>query len=558
MYRRYWRYASINDLAVVVVGVTVSSLCMALFVTIEHPAFPVGFSRVVLFNDWLMMLALAGGVRLAIRVAHDPTTPSFNAVRRDGLRRVLVVGAGAAGTMVVREMRRNPQLNMEPVAFLDDDSAKLGKYVSGMRVVGDTESLPEAVSAQKIDHVVIAMPTARGNIVRAVLERCREAGVSSQTIPGVFELLGGRTSISRLRTVEISDLLRRAPVMGTAATAAVVSGKVVLITGAGGSIGFELARQVANGAPAHLVLLGHGENSLFEAEGRLRQSFPGVRVSTVIVDTRNVERLRQVFDRVRPAVVFHAAAHKHVPLMEQNPEEAVTNNVLGTRNVVREAIRAGVQRLVMISTDKAVAPTSVMGATKRLAETIVRRAARDHGRAFVVVRFGNVLGSRGSVVHTFKAQIEAGGPVTVTHPEMTRYFMTIPEAVHLVLQASGAGRGGELFVLDMGEPVKITDLARDLITLSGFDEDEVPIEFTGVRAGEKLHERLFDDDMQTRPTSHPDVMEVVGDDTCGVEDVDALVDRLEAAARDGDVAAIERLLHQAVPGFSGGHVTADR
>lgn len=547
MYRRYWRYTTVQDLAVVVVAVSASSVAMALAVVAGRAYLPVGFSRVVLFNDWLMTLITAGGLRVAIRLWHDSASKVKDA--KGGVaRRVLVVGAGAAGTMVVREMRRNPQLGMVPAAFLDDDVEKIGKYVTGLRVMGSGAALPEIVRGLSIDHVVIAMPTAPGSAIRNVLDRARTIGVTAQTVPGVYELLGGQASLTRLRTVEIEDLLRRAPVDWGAAAARYASGRVVLITGAGGSIGYELARQVALEAPSRLVLLGHGENSLFDAEARLRAAFPHLKLSTVVADTRDANRLAQAFRKVKPALVFHAAAHKHVPMMEENPEEAVTNNVIGTRNVVDACLQADVERLVLISTDKAVAPTSVMGATKRIAEAVVRQAAARAGRAFVVVRFGNVLGSRGSVVNTFKQQIERGGPITVTDPEMTRFFMTIPEAVHLVLRASGTGQGGELFVLNMGEPVRIVDLARDLVTLSGLQENEVPIVFTGVRPGEKLHEALFDVGMRTEPTSHPDVLRVVGDDPCVSGSLDALVDALADAAHREDRGAIVRLLAGAIPG----------
>ncbi len=550
MYRRYWRYTSIQDLAVVLMSVTVSSIAMALLVVVAREQLPVGFSRVVLLNDWLATLAVTGGLRVAVRVLYDSAKPKGARSQPGFSRRVIVVGAGSAGTMVVRELRRNPQLGMEPAAFLDDDRQKIGKFIAGLRVFGDTSALAEVVRSQHIDHTLIAMPTAPGSVVRAIVQSCRDAGVSSQTIPGVFELLDGNVSLNRLRTVEIADLLRRAPVRGPASGVDVVSGRVVLITGGGGSIGSELARQVANASPSHLVLLGHGENSLFEAEARLRKAFPSVRLSSVLADTRDQSRLATVFDRIKPDVVFHAAAHKHVPLMEENPEEAVTNNVIGTRNVIRQAIRSGTKRLVLISTDKAVSPSSLMGATKRIAEALVRQAAAQGAHAFMVVRFGNVLGSRGSVVNTFKEQIEQGGPIRVTHPEMTRYFMTIPEAVHLVLQASGEGRGGELFVLDMGEPVRIVDLARDLVALSGLSVDEVPIEFTGVRPGEKLHERLFDEGMRTQPTSHPDVLQVLGPDPCVRPDLETLVDELGEAAKRGDREMIFGLLARVIPGFA--------
>ena len=550
MYRRYWKYASVEELLLVTLGVSLGSIAMVACVILAAAVhgIPQGFSRVVLFTDWLFTLACAGGLRFGIRVYSESRNRS---ARSSGeLRRILIVGAGDAGAMVAREMRRNRHLNMKPVGFLDDDAAKLRKHIAGVRVLGTTAALAATVASQRVDNVVIAMPKVGGRTVRRIVERCNAVGVASQTIPGVFELLDGHVSVSRLRNVEITDLLRRNPVDSADGTAAFVKGRVALITGAGGSIGAELARQIAYAAPTQVVLLGHGENSIFDVEAQWRESFPRVASATAIADIRDPVRLRQIFDRYRPEIVFHAAAHKHVPLMEENPEEAVTNNVIGTRNVVNEALHAQTERLVLISTDKAVAPSSVMGATKRVAEMIVRRAAGKSRRAFVTVRFGNVLASRGSVVQTFKRQIEIGGPVTVTHPNMTRFFMTIPEAVHLVLQASGTGQGGELFVLDMGEPVRIVDLARDLIHLSGLTEEEVPIVFTGVRPGEKMHEAICDEGMKTAPTPHPEVLEVVGDDGTGSLDLDAILRQLEDAVLRGDRAAIETLLRQAVPGFA--------
>jgi len=507
------------------------------------------FSRVVILNDWLITFAVTAGLRVAVRIAGEAGANVRSGQDRRRTQRILIVGAGDAGTMVAREMRRNPQLSMTPVGFLDDDPVKIGKTMTGVPVLGDTRMLQDAVRSARIDGVVIAMPTAPGRTVRRIVESCAASDVKSQIIPGVFELLDGRVDVSRLRKIEITDLLRRSPVKGDSTITEFVTQRVVMITGAGGSIGSELARQIANASPSRLILVGHGENSIFETEAELRRTFPRVRINSVIVDIRDSPRLTHVFDRLPPAIVFHAAAHKHVPLMEENPEEAITNNVIGTQNVVNEAMRIGVERFVLISTDKAVSPNSVMGASKRIAEAIVRQAAQRSGRAFVAVRFGNVLGSRGSVVHTFKQQIENGGPITVTHPEMTRFFMTIPEAVHLVLQASGNGKGGELFVLDMGEPIKIVDLARDLIKLSGLTEDDVPIVFSGVRPGEKMHEALFDPGMQTRPTTHPEVLEVIGPDVLLGRDLDALIGELERAACQGDRVTIDALFAEAIPGF---------
>ena len=557
LYGRYWRYASIQELQLVVIGVMTASVGMAVFVTAATllEMIPSGFSRVVFLNDCLLTLIATGGLRLAVRVVHESRISGRRRPPADA-KRVLIVGAGAAGTMVARETMRNRQLGLQPIGFVDDDAVKAGKRIAGLRVFGPISTLPDIIRDHGIDRVVIAMPTARGSVVRAIHDVCSKAGVTSQTIPGVFELLDGQVRINRLRNVDIADLLRRAPVGPPGDAASFVVGRVVMITGGGGSIGSELARQIANAGPARLVLLGHGENSIFEAEARLRSLFPNVTISTVIADIRDDQRLAGIFDAVKPAIVFHAAAHKHVPLMEENPEEAVTNNITGTRNVVRHALRSGTERFVLISTDKAVAPTSVMGATKRIAEWIVGQAAQSSGRAFVSVRFGNVLGSRGSVVNLFKVQIEQGGPVTVTHPEMTRYFMTIPEAVHLVLQASAQGRSGDLFVLDMGEPVRIVDLAKDLIRLSGLHEDEIPIVFTGARPGEKLHEVLFDTGMQSRPTANPGVLQVVGYVTGLTPEVEDAVLDLEHAARLGKRTDVEVLLQQLFPALDRRHVPA--
>lgn len=552
LYRRYWQYTTIPDVALVFSAVSASSLLMGAFVVLGRGQYFYEFSRVVVLNDLLLTFAAVAGLRVTIRVIHE--SAATRAIASDGsvAKRILIVGAGAAGTLVAREMRRNPLLAMKPVGFVDDDARKVGKQIAGLTVLGSIRMLPALVKSTHVDTVVIAMPTADGRTVRGVVDMCREAGVTSQTMPGLFELLDGQVSVSRLRQVSIEDLLRRKSVAGRGRGSEFLPGRVVLITGAGGSIGSELARQIAAAAPACLALVGHGENSMFEAAASLRASFPRLRLETVIVDIRDRARLAQVFDRIKPAVVFHAAAHKHVPLMEENPEEAITNNVIGTQNVVGEALRVGTERLVLISTDKAVSPSSVMGASKRVAELIVHDAARQSGRAFVAVRFGNVLGSRGSVVHTFKNQIERGGPVTVTHPEMTRFFMTIPEAVHLVLQASGAGKGGELFVLDMGAPVRIVDLAEDLIRLSGYSTDDIPIVFSGIRPGEKMHEALFEDGLRTRPTIHPEVLEVVGGDANPSKaDLDAMVADLELAARAADRAAVHALLVRLIPDYSG-------
>ncbi|MBA3884634.1 MAG: polysaccharide biosynthesis protein [Acidobacteria bacterium] len=549
MYSRVWRYASVQDLLAVLLAVSAASLAMTALVAAGMVSrWIVEFSRSVIVIDWLLTLCATGGLRMAVRLAGERRLRP-GAARGATLKRALVVGAGDAGTMVVREVRRNPQLGIEPVAYLDDDPSKLGKRIHGLPVIGKVESLPAAVEQYGIAEVIIAMPMATGEVVRAVTEACRTTGTSSRIVPGVFELLGGQLTFSRLRQVDIADLLRRDQVSARQGTGMYLARKRVLVTGAGGSIGSELCRQIALANPALLVLVGHGENSIFEARSALREQFPGLAVEAVIADIRNPGRLGACFRQARPHVVFHAAAHKHVPLMEDNPEEAITNNVLGTSHVVDACIAASVERLVMISTDKAVSPTNMMGASKRLAETIVREAARRSGLAFSVVRFGNVLGSRGSVVPVFKRQIERGGPITITHPDVTRFFMTIPEAVHLVLQAGGLSAGGELFVLNMGEPVRIVQLAEDLVRLSGFSVREIPIVFTGLRPGEKLEEALWEEDAQVEPTAHPEVLRVREHDPVdGAELMGALGD-LASAAASGDRMRIEAALAHWIPTY---------
>jgi FlaA1/EpsC-like NDP-sugar epimerase len=465
-------------------------------------------------------------------------------------RAVLIAGAGHAGMMVVREMARNPSLAMVPVGFLDDDPAKLRKQIFGVPVLGSLASLADVVRERPIDEVIIAMPAAPGHVLRGISDKCRQLAVASRTMPGVFELLDGNVSVNRLRDIEIADLLRRAQVEPARDPASYIAGRTVMVTGGGGSIGLELCRQLAHARPGALVLLGHGENSVFEAQTELRERFPALNVVTVIADIRDQRRLRRIFQRLRPSIVFHAAAHKHVPLMEENPEEAITNNVLGTHEVLEAAIACGTDRFVLISTDKAVAPCSLMGASKRMAEMLVRNAARRTSRPFVVVRFGNVLGSRGSVVPRFKQQIASGGPVTVTHPEMKRFFMTIPEAVHLVLEAGGMGRSGELFVLKMGDPIRIVDLARDVVKLSGATHDDIPIVFTGIRPGEKLEEQLWEDTALAQDTRHPDILSIIEPDLPADEDIQSMLRDVERAVADGDVLAVQAVLARAIPTYA--------
>jgi FlaA1/EpsC-like NDP-sugar epimerase len=450
---------------------------------------------------------------------------------------------------VVRELQKNPQVGLVPVGFLDDNAAKQNQQIYGVPVVGTLSDLARVLDNRRVDEVIIAIPSAPGRVVRLVTDVCRLRSKTFRTMPGMYELLGGKVSVSRLREVQIVDLLRReSTLVDDERVGEILAGRSVLVTGAGGSIGRELCRQISRWGPSELVLLGHGENSIFEAMLELRESFPSVVMRPVICDVRDLPRLESIFDKHHPEIVFHTAAHKHVPLMEVNAEEAVTNNILGTRNVVEASLLNHVEKLVMISTDKAIRPVNIMGATKRMAEMIVLNEGRRAGQSFSVVRFGNVLGSRGSVVPLFKRQIARGGPVTVTHPDMQRYFMTIPEAVHLVLQAAAIGTGGETFVLNMGEQVRILDLAEDLIRLSGLEPGrDIEIIFSGIRPGEKLSEDLWDENHTFEPTSHPEIYRLVSQEELKPKDLERVVYDLISLANEAEPTSIVKLLDDAIP-----------
>ena len=551
LYRRLWIYASTSELRLITVAVTAASvLTSGMMSLILYFEWLPGFARSALGIDWLLSLVLIGGSRFALRILAEQSSALRDAKRE--AKRVIIIGAGDAGELVVRELQKSSQLNLIPVGFLDDDPAKQRHQIYGVSVIGRVNALADVLDNQRIDEVILAIPSAPGRIVRMVNDVCRLKGISSRTIPGIYELIGGTVNVNRLREVDITDLLRREPVkIDDRLIGASFSGKRVLVTGAGGSIGREICRQVARWSPSELVLLGHGENSIFESLLELGGNFPSLSIRPVIADVRDTERLQEIFRAHRPQVIFHAAAHKHVPLIEVNAEDAVTNNVIGTRNVVEAANRHGVERLVLISTDKAVRPVSIMGATKRLAEMIVLDAAHRNGRAYSVVRFGNVLGSRGSVVPLFKNQIARGGPVTVTHPEMHRYFMTIPEAVHLVLQAAAMGAGGEVFMLNMGQQVRILDLAEDLIRLSGLEPyRDIEITFTGIRPGEKLREDLWEDGVQFEPTPHSEIYRAADEEKVDGARLAGVIENLAHLARQSETESLIRLLDESIPSAS--------
>ncbi|HEX7420711.1 MAG TPA: nucleoside-diphosphate sugar epimerase/dehydratase [Thermoanaerobaculia bacterium] len=550
LYRRLWRYASIAELELIFAAAATADIVGFILGFWILPGAGLTAARVplsVLFATSLLTFAIIGTPRLLMRIA------GWRSLRRKskGERRVLIAGAGAAGESIVRELRANPELEMEPVGFVDDDLQKQGMRLSSLPVLGPLSTIPALIARLGVTDILIAMPRAPGPVVREVVRAAFDAGVRTQIVPGLFEILSERVSVTAIREVQIDDLLRRDVIQtDLAEVERLASRRTVLVTGAGGSIGAELCRQLAELGPERLVVLGHGENPIFDITEELIRRGVSCQVVPVIADVRDAKRLNDIFAEHRPFAVFHAAAHKHVPLMESNVVEAITNNVLGTRNLVEAAATYGTQHFVCISTDKAVRPTNVMGATKRVAEFVVHNAAIRLARNFVSVRFGNVLGSQGSVVPTFVRQIKSGGPVTVTHPDMRRFFMTIPEAVQLVLQAGSLGVGGELFMLDMGEPVRVLDLARDMIRLSGLQEGiDIKIEFTGVRPGEKLYEEMFFSHEVAETTGHPKILRAKSglEQYCGDEAIDELI---QMAHNGADAKALRVLLRRLVPDFA--------
>ncbi len=502
LYRRLWQYASLGELLSIVYSVSLGMVFNIALTYFYMQGSHLPLPRSVFVLAWMAAVMLVGGSRLSWRLFRDKH------LQGDRLRvgkPVLIVGAGDAGAAVARELHNHTEgERCVPVGFVDDDRSKHGLEMFGHRVLGGRHDIPRLVENYGIQEIIIAIPSAPGRVIREIVEVCQKTPAKLKILPGIYELINGRVSISQLREVRVEDILGRDPVkVDLESIAGYLRERVVLVTGAGGSIGSELCRQVAQFQPSLLVLLGHGENSIYNIHKELGIAYPDLELVPVIVDARDGPAVRKVFDRYKPGVVFHAAAHKHVPLMECNAAEAVKNNVLGTYSVACAAAAAGTETFVLVSTDKAVNPTSVMGVTKRVSEMIIQHVGQNSSTKFAAVRFGNVLGSRGSVVPLFKEQIAAGGPVTVTHPDMVRYFMTIPEAVQLIIQAGALARGGEVFVLDMGEPVKIVDLAKSMIRLSGFEPGEdIEIVFTGVRPGEKLYEELLTSSEGVSVTKH--------------------------------------------------------
>ena len=545
LFHGLWRYASTATLFQVLKGVTYSSLALFAIMMIAPRAL---YSRSILFLVWVLQLLLLGGARMAWRMSRDRVAGP----RPRRATRALVIGADANGVHLIHEMRRRllGQERLSPVGFLDDNARLSGHLLEGVRVLGTIADLPRAIVEQDAELVIVSNPQLPAKVVREVARYCGEAGVRVKTLPGLSDFNASRPSLAQIRDVQIEDLLGRIQVqLDLHDVTELLRGRRVLVTGAGGSIGSELARQAAEFQPTELVLLDHAENGLYYVHNELSAQHPTLVIHPIVGDVQDEKGIDAAFARLRPEVVFHAAAHKHVPLLELSPREAVLNNIAGTRNLVDASDRHGVEKFVLISTDKAVNPSSVMGASKRVCEMIGQSRSQHSRTQFVAVRFGNVLGSEGSVIPLFRRQLERGGPLTVTDPEARRYFMTIPEAVRLVLQAGAMGRGGEVFLLDMGEQVRILDLARQLIRLAGLREGEdVEIVITGLRPGEKLHEELHSDLERTRMTRHERILtwELEARDEMQLR---AQVAELEALARAGDSDAIKAGLRRLVPEY---------
>ena len=533
LYQSSWRYASIRDVVRIVqaVGLRTGAL-LVVWMSLALGVLP----RSVVAMDTMLLLVLSGGLRMTFRVHAELRR------RPQAGRRVLIVGAGESGEMIVREMRRRVDLDYQPVGFVDDDEEKHGVVIHGITVLGGREDIPSVVQSRGVVEVIVAVPSASAKDLRQIRTLIGDPAVRLKAVPAMAEMLDETLGLRQVREVRVEDLLGRKPVvLDVGAIRRELHGYTVLVTGGGGSIGRELARQLVGLKPSRMVLVDRSENNLFHIQMELRTLAPDQDVDYCIADIQDETRMREVLEDCRPRVIYHAAAYKHVPMMEFNPLEAVGNNVFGTRQMAILAQEVGVSKFVLISTDKAVNPRSIMGKTKRLAELIIQ--ARNGGATrFLSVRFGNVLGSDGSVVPIFRRQIESGGPVTVTHAEATRYFMTIPEAVQLVMQAGTMGQGGEIFMLDMGEPVRIVDLARNLIELSGLRPNvDIDILFTGLRPGEKLHEELSLEGEQTCPTTHDKIVALAGN----AGDLEALsghIDRLQVAWRERDARAATKML----------------
>ncbi|WP_207751797.1 nucleoside-diphosphate sugar epimerase/dehydratase [Clostridium rhizosphaerae] len=505
MYEHIWKYASIEELLSIVYSITLSNIVFIIYSyfvnykLLENQYYRFPFTVHIIF--WILCTVLLGGTRFIYRITEEVKSYDNN----DGkVAKLLIIGAGDAGALLIKEIKKHKELKYDIVGLVDDESSKLGKSIKGVKVLGDRKDIVSISKRYNIDEIILAIPSSTLQTQKEILNICKKTKCKLKTVPGIYEIIDGKVNISKLRNVDIEDLLGREPVkLDINNISKYIKEKIVLVTGGGGSIGSELCRQIVKFNPRELIILDIYENNAYDLQMELKYLYPNLNLKVIIASIRDFERMNQVFEQYKPSVVFHAAAHKHVPLMEENPREVVKNNVLGTYNVAMCSHNYNVEKFVQISTDKAVNPTNIMGASKRFCEIMIQTLDKISNTEYVAVRFGNVLGSNGSVIPLFKKQIAHGGPVTVTHPEITRFFMTIPEAAQLVLQAGAIAKGGEIFVLDMGEPVKIAELAKDLIVLSGLQPDvDIKIKYTGLRPGEKLYEELLMDEVALTSTEH--------------------------------------------------------
>jgi FlaA1/EpsC-like NDP-sugar epimerase len=544
IHRGLWRYVGFHDLKVILNAGIVST--GAFYLSLHGVLGWVAYPRSVIIMTGLLSVVFLGGIRIAVRIFRE-----WSAVAGPIMKRLMIVGAGNAGEMLARDLKMNPEYRYEPVVFVDDNPVKQKRTIHGVPVGGTIEDIPGLVRRHAVKEIIVAVPSASPTLMQRVLAASATCHVPIKTLPTVRQILDSPVSIRQARPMRLDDLLQREPIeTDLQELHPLLEGRRILVTGAGGSIGSELCRQIIRYRPATLVLFERYENSLHALELELRESFPQAGIRAVVGDVTDADGVKAVFRACTPHLIFHAAAHKHVPLMEHNQREAVRNNVLGTRVVTSAARGANVERFVLISTDKAVNPTNVMGATKRVAEYTVQAMNGAGSTRFTVVRFGNVLGSNGSVVPLFADQIKKGGPITVTHPDIKRFFMTIPEAVQLILQASVRSQGGDVFVLDMGEQVRITDLARNMIVLSGLVPDQdIKITYSGLRPGEKLYEELFERDERVEPTSHAKIKRVVGGNLFEVNELARRLDRLEESLSRPDQVALVSQLKELVPTY---------
>jgi FlaA1/EpsC-like NDP-sugar epimerase len=563
LYRGMWRYTSITDFFDIIKAASISSLMIVAIILYSHRF--VGFARSIFIIDWGLTIFLISGLRLSIRLffwlgSGDETARlnlkrffKLGLGRKSEAKRLLIIGAGDCGEKIFREIQDNPRLQYNIVGFVDDDTDKVGMQLHGVPILGETPEIKSIASKMKAEEILIASPSATGRQMRRITSNCEESGIPFKTVPGIGELINGKVTVKAIRDVSYEDLLRREVIrLDEDRIGAYLENARILVTGAGGSIGAELCRQICRFRPARVILFERAESPLYEFNQELKASFPEIKIIPLLADIRDRAQLSHAFSEYRPQVVFHAAAYKHVPVMEVQPWKAIKNNIIGTRNVIDISCQYGVERFVFVSTDKAVRPTNIMGATKRVAEMLVQcqSGCERSDVPFVIVRFGNVVGSVGSVVPLFRKQIEKGGPITVTHPEVTRYFMTIPEACQLILQAGAMGGGGEIFILDMGTPIRIDDMARDLIRLSGFEpEEDISIEYVGLRPGEKLYEELITEGEGVVPTSHEKIMVLRGQ-VCDERVLNGKIDELKELAYDQKAKEIKEKLQEILPEYS--------